>query len=56
MLTRRYVLDTNIVFYEMRSEDKALLSKMEAFLAGELVICVITLDELEQKLAPGRRR
>ena len=43
----RYMLDTNIVLYAMRGEDEALLSKMETFLAGELVISAITLGELE---------
>lgn len=43
----RFMLDTNICIYASGGRDEPLLAKMEAFLAGDLVMSAITLAELE---------
>ena len=49
----RYMLDTDVILYAMRGEDEALISKLETFFAGELVISAITLGELEHGWRAG---
>ena len=51
------MLDTNICFYAARGEDAGLLTKLETFFAGDLVISAITLAELEAGIRcdPKRR-
>lgn len=47
------MLDTNVVLHAMRGQDEALISKLESFFAGELVISAITLGELEHGWRAG---
>ncbi len=53
MPTPRYMLDTNVILHAMRGDDEALISKLETFFAGELVISAITLGELEHGWRAG---
>jgi tRNA(fMet)-specific endonuclease VapC len=43
----RYMLDTNICIYAARGADAALLTRLESFFVGDLVMSAITLAELE---------
>ena len=53
MSTARYMLDTNVLIHAMRGTDDGLIERMEACLAGELVISAITLGELEHGWRAG---
>ena len=53
MPASRYMLDTNVLIHAMRGTDDALIERMEACLAGELVISAITLGELEHGWRAG---
>ncbi|WP_299654481.1 type II toxin-antitoxin system VapC family toxin [uncultured Jannaschia sp.] len=47
------MLDTNVLIHAMRGADDILIERMEACLAGELVISAITLGELEHGWRAG---
>ncbi|HSV45345.1 MAG TPA: type II toxin-antitoxin system VapC family toxin [Ramlibacter sp.] len=49
-MTRRYLLDTNIVSHIMQGRDAALLEKLASVPVGEVVISSVTLAELEYGL------
>ena len=57
MPAARYMLDTNVLIHAMRGTDEALIARLEACLAGELVLSAITLGELEHgwRMGHGRR-
>ena len=49
-MTRRYMLDTNIVSHIMQGRDAALLDKLAAIPVGAAMISSVTLAELEYGL------
>lgn len=49
-MSRRYLLDTNIVSHIMQGRDEALLARLVSVSVGEVVISSITLAELEYGL------
>lgn len=49
-MSRRYLLDTNIVSHIMQGRDEALLARLVSVSVGEVIISSITLAELEYGL------
>lgn len=49
-MTQRYMLDTNVLSHIMQGRDTALLARLTQVPVGQVVICSVTLAELEYGL------